>query len=206
MPTHIIVDTDTVQTVENKTLTDCTITAPVLSGTVTGTYTLGGTPTISAPTITGPTVTGILTLAGQLKFPATANPSGDANTLDDYEEGVWTPILGGSTTYTTQVGVYTKIGREVFIHCQLVVNAIGTGSTSTISGLPFTNNASLDCPVSIAAFGTIATGVVALYGRVLANTATVTFHGATASATNNTATTTIFTGSTNITFSASYYI
>jgi len=35
-----------------QTLTNKTLTAPVLGGTVTGTYTLGGTPTITTPTIT----------------------------------------------------------------------------------------------------------------------------------------------------------
>lgn len=78
-------------------------------------------------------------LGGQLKFPATANPSVDANTLDDYEEGTWTPSLGGNTTYTVAPnGRYTKIGRLVMVQGNFTVNAIGTGSTGTVSGLPFT--------------------------------------------------------------------
>ena len=76
---------------------------------------------------------------GQVKFPSTQNASADANTLDDYEEGTWTPNVGGTATYTTQEGNYTKIGRQVTIHVNLVINSIGTGSASTISGLPFTN-------------------------------------------------------------------
>lgn len=40
----------------SETLTNKTITAPVLSGSVTGTYTLAGTPTISSPTITSPAI------------------------------------------------------------------------------------------------------------------------------------------------------
>lgn len=47
-----------------ETLTNKTVTAPVLSGTVTGTYTLGGTPTITAPTITGTAAASKLTLNG----------------------------------------------------------------------------------------------------------------------------------------------
>ena len=31
---------------------------------------------------------------GQIVFPATPNPSSNANTLDEYEEGSWTPVLG----------------------------------------------------------------------------------------------------------------
>lgn len=46
-----------------QTLTNKTLTAPVFSGSVTGTYTLAGTPTISAPVLSG-TVTGTYTLGG----------------------------------------------------------------------------------------------------------------------------------------------
>ena len=53
-----------------------------------------------------------------ITFPATQSPSSDANTLDDYEEGTWTPVIEGSSTagtgsYTIQQGAYTKIGRMV---------------------------------------------------------------------------------------------
>ena len=61
-----------------------------------------------------------------------------ANALDDYEEGTWTPSLGGTATYTVQDGNYTKVGRLVNIRCNIAVNLIGTGSTYRISGLPFT--------------------------------------------------------------------
>lgn len=58
-----IVGTDLTQTLTNKTLT-----APILGGTITGTYTLAGTPTITAPAISNPTVTGTFKLinAGDL--------------------------------------------------------------------------------------------------------------------------------------------
>ena len=58
--------------------------------------------------------------------------------LDDYEEGTWTPTLGGDATYNFQSGVYTKIGRLVIANCILMVNTIGTGATNNVSGLPFT--------------------------------------------------------------------
>ena len=73
-----------------------------------------------------------------ITFPATQSASSNANTLDDYEEGTWTPSLGGNTTYNAQTGKYTKIGRSVILGFTLNINLIGTGSTSTISGLPFT--------------------------------------------------------------------
>lgn len=205
MATRVLVDTDSTQTVDAKTLTGATISSPVLSGTATGTYTLGGTPTISAPTITSPSVTGILTVAGHIKFPATANPSADPNTLDDYEEGSWTPSLGGTAAYTIQTGAYIKIGPLVFFNLQLTVSTIGTGSTSTISGLPFTCGA-LERPINIGVYSSLATSVVSLYGRVNIAATTLTLSGSTAAATNNTGTSTIFGNSTAISISGFYTI
>jgi hypothetical protein len=62
--------------------------------------------------------------------------------LADYEEGTWTPSLGGTTTYLAQGGTYTKIGRVVNFYCVLYINAIGTGSVTNIGGLPFSAGAS----------------------------------------------------------------
>lgn len=85
------------------------------------------------------TAAGVVSIPkGQLKFPATQNASADVNTLDDYEEGTWTPAIGGTATYTTQTGKYVKIGRWVWASFNLTINAVGTGDTDTISGLPFT--------------------------------------------------------------------
>jgi len=77
-----------------------------------------------------------------ISFPATQVASTDPNTLDDYEEGTWTPTVLGSTTagtatYSTQVGTYTRIGRKVTILCSLGYSAgTGTGNLN-IGGLPF---------------------------------------------------------------------
>jgi hypothetical protein len=65
-----------------------------------------------------------------------------ANLLNDYEEGTWTPTYYGSstagtTTYVTQTGNYTKVGRQVTAICQLSISAAtGTGEVR-IGGLPF---------------------------------------------------------------------
>ena len=80
------------------------------------------------------------TLSGSgsgVQFPATQSASTDVNTLDDYEEGTWTPSLGGTATYTSRTGSYTKIGRLVTLDWFMNVNVIGTGSTYAISGIPF---------------------------------------------------------------------
>jgi len=86
--------------------------------------------------------------SGQIKFPATQNASADANTLDDYEEGTWTPTLTTdgvdftSVTYDAVTGGrYTKIGNLVHIQGSVRTDAITVGSASgnlAIGGLPFT--------------------------------------------------------------------
>ncbi len=84
--------------------------------------------------------------AGQIKFPATQNASADANTLDDYEEGDWSPAISSvtvgnlSVTYSTQYGRYTKVGRLVTISFHIATSAF-THTTASglfrLSGLPF---------------------------------------------------------------------
>ena len=79
-----------------------------------------------------------------ITFPATQSASTNANTLDDYEEGTWTPTInfsGSSTgiTYLAQAGVYTKIGNRVFITCTVQMASKGSATgTLQIGGLPFT--------------------------------------------------------------------
>jgi hypothetical protein len=79
-----------------------------------------------------------------ITFPATQSASSDANTLDDYEEGTWTPVAIGTTTagtgtYSVQQGRYTKIGRVCYFQMTLGWSAhTGTGNLS-FGGLPFTS-------------------------------------------------------------------
>ena len=88
--------------------------------------------------------TSVPTLNG-IKFPATAVPSADPNTLDDYEEGSWTPVLTRASTpsehtYTRQLGRYTKIGNSVTVYFEVLTSALTTSGEgqNRISGLPFT--------------------------------------------------------------------
>jgi hypothetical protein len=73
-----------------------------------------------------------------ITFPATQSASSDANTLDDYEEGTWTPSIGGTAVHQYQAGHYTKIGNVVTVTCLIAITTMGTGSTQFVSGLPFT--------------------------------------------------------------------
>jgi hypothetical protein len=81
---------------------------------------------------------------GGIGFPATQVSSADANTLDDYEEGSWTPVFTSDTpptgvTYSSRYGTYTKVGDLVYIRCTILLSSKGTGGSGTvyISGLPF---------------------------------------------------------------------
>ena len=91
-------------------------------------------------------------------FPATQSASSDANTLDDYETGTWTPIitaLVGSFTSYTCVGIYTKVGRIVTAYCSFKITDVGTGSVfCSVAGYPFTayNAASPSVQASIASY------------------------------------------------------
>jgi hypothetical protein len=91
-----------------------------------------------------PTV-GVSIPKGWLAFPATQNPSSNANTLDDYEEGTWTPGLtfnGSATgiTYSNQTGTYVKIGQLVFVQARIILTNNGSGvGGAALTGLPFTS-------------------------------------------------------------------
>lgn len=143
--------------------------------------------------------------AGQIKFPATQNASSDANTLDDYEEGTWTPSLGGTATYTIQTGRYTKVGRVVHVQGRLAVNSIGTGSTGVISGLPFTSGA--DSAAAIGYFQNIGTtGYVSVYAYVVSGSTTIQTAGMATPADGVTSPATFFKNGTDVIFSATYTV
>lgn len=88
----------------------------------------------------------VSSFGGQIKFPATQSASSDANTLDDYEEGTFTPsftfVTAGdlSVAYGQQDGKYTKIGNMVFADIGMGFTPTFTTSSgqARVSGFPFT--------------------------------------------------------------------
>jgi hypothetical protein len=113
--------------------------------TATGTTALGITANGQITTANAP----FILTGGQLQFPATQIASGDANCLDDYEEGTWTATLTGSTTApsspVTTTGNYTKIGNLVTVFFRFTnVNTTGASGNMYISGLPFTSATSVE--------------------------------------------------------------
>jgi len=99
---------------------------------------------------------------------AASSPGSDSNTLDDYEEGTWTPTivgtgatggLNGTQSYHSSThGSYTKIGN--LVHCSFRVDFDGStgangspnGSYIVLEGLPFNlaadpDNTSISTPI-----------------------------------------------------------
>jgi hypothetical protein len=126
--------------------------------------------------------------SGQIKFPLTKNASADANTLDDYEEGTWTPSVtfgGGSTgvTYSARNGYYTKIGNLVYLTC--LINLTSKGSSAgqfRIAGLPFTTTSSTNYRATSTSvlWDGLATSYVYVLGLVSESVTAMDFLGATA--------------------------
>lgn len=120
-----------------------TLQAPAVAGSTTLTLptTTATLATLTTPSFATTIGVGAATASASgagISFPATQSASSDANTLDDYEEGTWTPSIGGTATYSNQVGRYIKIGNLVFAHFAIGITLQGTGSTiSQINGLPF---------------------------------------------------------------------
>lgn len=102
--------------------------------------------------IAAATLSGLLTLSGgQIKFPSAQNASADANTLDDYEEGTWTPSItstAGSISSASATGRYIKIGEKINIYISVSIVNKGTATGDIILTLPIAPNTDYRCPGS----------------------------------------------------------
>jgi hypothetical protein len=129
--------------------------------------------------------------AGQFPFPAAQNASTDVNTLDDYEEGTWTPAIGGSggqsgQAYTIQQGSYIKIGKLVHAQFTITLSTLGTVTgNAEIQGLPFAsqNTTNQNASASIGQFTGMTTSIVFLGAVNVPNTQTMPLRMLTAAAT-----------------------
>jgi hypothetical protein len=163
MPVIISGATSGATTIQATDAVTATITLPSATDTLVGKAT---TDTLTNKTLTLPVVGTTIGVGGAtpsasgagITFPATQSASTDANTLDDYEEGTWTPTIAGSSTtgtgtYSVQSGTYTKVGNTV----RVTANLTWTGHTGvgqiTVKGYPFTSAAEIS-PLSFSYYGT----------------------------------------------------
>jgi len=120
-----------------------------------------------------------LYLSGGVVFGATGG-NVTSKTLDDYEEGTWTPTIssGGWTMSTISKATYTKIGNRVVVQTFFDITGTGNGTDLVIGGLPFTcaSNA-----YSASAADIDRNSLVGTYARVLANSSTIEFFTASGS-------------------------
>jgi hypothetical protein len=81
-----------------------------------------------------------------ITFPASQSASTNANTLDDYEEGSFTPIIegqAGAGTYvydtTNTFGRYQKVGNRVNFDLSVGVSSVTSAGSGNlyVSNLPF---------------------------------------------------------------------
>lgn len=125
---------------------------------------------------------GVIQVSNGITFPATQSASSDANTLDDYEEGTWTPA-NPDITYTTAVGTYTKIGRLVQWQAYVLYPSTANTSPARITGLPFSvqnsENARGGSAITASTYGS------AFYGLPVNNGSIVYFYDLSASSLTN---------------------
>jgi hypothetical protein len=175
----------------------------VISGDTSGAITLAAPAVAGTTTLTLPTTTGTLatlttpsfgttigvggatasTSGAGISFPATQSASSDANTLDDYEEGTWTPT-GNGITYSTADGSYTKIGRVVTARFTIVFPSTGSGSIARLFGLPFTSTSSGTNPTfgGFLSYSTHGSGILV---QILDNTTVIQFDDLSSNAIQN---------------------
>jgi hypothetical protein len=129
-------------TIINATTTNGVVIQPDNSGSLvlqtnSGTTALTISTAQNATFASQATIPTINLTGGQIAFPATQSASANANTLDDYEEGTWTPTATDFSINTGWTGTYTKIGRLVYLTVRNTTAITSTKLTSIITGLPF---------------------------------------------------------------------
>lgn len=74
-----------------------------------------------------------------IDFSATSG-AGTSEVLNDYEEGTWTPTVGGTWTVTPSIygtATYTKIGRSVTVNFAFLTGTKATTFGGYFDGLPY---------------------------------------------------------------------
>lgn len=160
------------------------------------------TATASVPFVQGITVGSGTTISSTGAITACPSINFGQTTLSYYGEGTWTPSLGGSATYATQTGIYTRVGRLINCQAEMSITTLGTGSTSTVTGLPFTVNGTASG--SVGTFNTLAVNVLGLW--CYATSTLVTFQSLTAAGPSATNSPAIFGSTASLRFSVTFHI
>ena len=177
----------------------------VTTSTGTGNTVLSATPTLSGD-ITLSTGNLVIGTAGKgIDFSVTSSGSGTMTSelLADYEEGTWTPTLGGTSVLDITEARYTKVGRIVTIQTTFSVTSLGTGSNFIVTGLPFTP--AFSTALSVGFFALLSLAAVSVYAYV-DNAAQLIVTPLTASGVTANVSVAIFANSTIMRIAGSYTV
>jgi len=149
-----------------------------------------------------------------ITFPASQSASSDANTLDDYEEGTWTPTVtfGGNSvgiTYnTTYTGAtYTKIGNRVCISGFLLLTNKGSSTGgAVITNLPFTAESGNTRYLGVTIGGSAFTFANQFWATLSPGTTTILLQESLENGVQSLITNADFTNGTELYFSATYTV
>jgi hypothetical protein len=126
---------------------------------------------------------GGISLDGGIQFPSTQVTSSNPNTLDDYEEGTWTPSNGYVTLTINKTATYRRIGSFVYASFDVTFPSNAQGNAAEVGGLPFAapgGSASENIPITYSDYGSV------LYSRNFYNTVSQ-FYNASGSTLSNAA-------------------
>ena len=154
--TNGVVTLSSGSSMSGASLTNATLTTPTLSGSVTGTYTLAGTPTITSPAISNPTLsgtaTGTYTLGGTptITSPAISNPVLSGSATGTYtlagtptitSPTITTPNISSPVLSGTATGTYTLGGNPIILNQSAASTMLAGGGSATITdiGTLYTN-------------------------------------------------------------------
>lgn len=119
-----------------------------------------------------------LSLTSTIQVSGISFDSG-SHTLSAYATGTFTPTVTGSSSnpsvgYTSQTGVYEKIGLKVYINSSIVLSSFSGGSGNVqLDALPFTSlNSTNAVSCTALCLGSVTFGASVLYyqGEVSVNT------------------------------------
>jgi len=121
-----------------------------------------------------------------MEYPLQPSPTRTGDKLHSdipgYGRGQWTPSVGGTATYTNQVGRYVLLGDVVFISARLQINTIGSGLAGNILNLPFTaSGADRRYAIPVAYIETAAISFIHIVMSIASGSNTLAIRGLTAS-------------------------